>query len=139
MIEEAENTMSKATDPHPGNNHGNEHPKPTTPAPAGYFTTPEPAPTLGPEPATDPLPDSGAAATVANHSTVTAVKAVRHPVRVGTVVWGAVVLVMGLLIILSTQLNLDLNAGLTAMWLLLGAGVAMLAGGVIDLIRKKHP
>ncbi|ALV46358.1 hypothetical protein MB46_13560 [Arthrobacter alpinus] len=63
----------------------------------------------------------------------------RHPARVGTIVWGAVVLVIGLLVILSSQLNLDLDAGQTAMWLLLGAGVAMVAGGAVKLLSKKRP
>ncbi|UIK88209.1 hypothetical protein [Arthrobacter polaris] len=52
----------------------------------------------------------------------------RKPVRVGTVVWGAVVVVLSVLIMLSSQLGLRLDAGQTAMWVLLGAGVAMVAG-----------
>ena len=62
-----------------------------------------------------------------------------HPARVGTIVWGAVVVVIGLLVILGSQLNLDLDAGQTAMWLLLGAGVAMVAGGAVKLLGKKQP
>lgn len=142
MNEGMEHTMSKAPDPRLGSNADNEQPKATTPAPAGYFSTPEPAPVFGPEPAAGPDTDSVTAATSgtpasAGNATTTA-QAVRHPVRVGTVVWGAVVLVLGTLTIVNTQLNLDLNAGLTAMWLLLGAGVAMLAGGIIDVMRRKQ-
>ena len=60
-----------------------------------------------------------------------------HPARVGTIVWGAVVLVLGILIIVMNQAGLDLDAGQTAMWLLLGAGVAMVAGGAVKLLSKK--
>ncbi|WP_425859941.1 hypothetical protein [Arthrobacter sp. TWP1-1] len=62
-----------------------------------------------------------------------------HPARVGTIVWGAVVLVLGILIIVMNQAGLDLDAGQTAMWLLLGAGVAMVAGGAVKLLGKKQP
>lgn len=60
----------------------------------------------------------------------------RHPARVGTIVWGAVVVVLAVLIIVASRTGLDLDARLTAMWLLLGAGVAMVAGGAIKLLRK---
>lgn len=60
-----------------------------------------------------------------------------HPVRVGTIVWGAVVLALAILIILSSQLGLDLDAGQTAMWFLLGAGVAMVSGGVVKILSRK--
>lgn len=61
----------------------------------------------------------------------------RAPARVGTVVWGAVVVLIATLIIVSSQLELSLDAAQTAMWLLLGAGVAMVAGGAVNLFRKK--
>ena len=61
----------------------------------------------------------------------------RHPLRVGTLVWGAVVVVLGILVIVVTQAGLSLDAGQTAMWLLLGAGVAMVAGGAINLLQHK--
>lgn len=63
-------------------------------------------------------------------------KPARHPARVGTIVWGAVVVVLAVLIIIASRTGLDLDARLTAMWLLLGAGVAMVAGGAIKLLRK---
>ncbi|POH74177.1 hypothetical protein [Arthrobacter glacialis] len=58
-------------------------------------------------------------------------------VRVGTIVWGAVVVALGILIILTRQAGLSLDAGQTAIWLLFGAGVAMVAGGAINLLRRK--
>ncbi|WP_258066562.1 hypothetical protein [Arthrobacter sp. GMC3] len=62
-----------------------------------------------------------------------------HPVRVGTIVWGAVVVALGILVILTRQAGLSLDAGQTAIWLLLGAGAAMVAGGAVNLFRKKQP
>lgn len=59
-------------------------------------------------------------------------------VRVGTIVWGAVVIALGVLVILIRQAGLQLDAGQTAMWLLFGAGVAMVAGGTVNLLRKKQ-
>lgn len=61
----------------------------------------------------------------------------RHPVRVGTIVWGAVVLVLGILIIVTRQAGLNLDAGATVIWLLFGAGLAMVAGGAVNLLRRK--
>lgn len=58
-------------------------------------------------------------------------------VRMGTIVWGAVVVALGILIILTRQAGLSLDAGQTAIWLLFGAGVAMVAGGAINLLRRK--
>ncbi len=65
--------------------------------------------------------------------------AIKHPVRVGTIVWGAVIIAAGILIIISSQLNLDLDAGLSVMWLLLGAGVAMVAAGAVKLLQRSRP
>ncbi|MGO4383278.1 hypothetical protein [Specibacter sp. RAF43] len=60
-----------------------------------------------------------------------------HPVRVGGIVWGAVAVTVGILIILTRQLGLNLDAGQSAMWLLFGAGLAMVAGGAVTIARKK--
>lgn len=60
-----------------------------------------------------------------------------HKVRVGTIVWGAVVVVLGVLVILSRATGLSLPPGQTAMWLLFGAGVAMVVGGAIQLLTRK--
>ncbi|MGA7205447.1 MAG: hypothetical protein WBX27_12545 [Specibacter sp.] len=62
-----------------------------------------------------------------------------HPIRVGTIVWGAVVVALGILVILTRQAGLALDAGQTAIWLLFGAGVAMVAGGAVNVFRKKTP
>lgn len=61
----------------------------------------------------------------------------KPPLRVGTMVWGATVLVLGVLLITVRQAGLVLDAGQTAIWLLLGTGVAMIASGVVHLLRRK--
>ncbi|GAA5230561.1 hypothetical protein [Arthrobacter cryoconiti] len=60
-----------------------------------------------------------------------------HKVRVGTIVWGAVVVILGVLVILSRATGLSLPPGQTAMWLLFGAGVAMVVGGAIHLLTRR--
>lgn len=102
--------------------------------PAGYFTNP----TVAPDPVHDTSLGFGQDSSAA-HNLATDTKIGRAPVRVGTIVWGAVVLAAGILIILTSQLGLNLNTGLTAMWLLLGAGVAMVAGGAVNLMRRRQP
>lgn len=67
----------------------------------------------------------------------TAPAEIRHPVRAGTMVWGAVVVVIGVLVIITRQAGLQLDAGQTSMWLLFGAGLAMVAGGAVNVLRRK--
>ena len=61
----------------------------------------------------------------------------RLPVRVGTLVWGAVVVVIGLLVLATRQAGLQLDTGQATMWLLFGAGLAMVAGGAVNVLRRK--
>ena len=96
--------------------------------PAGYFTDPSLSPTRE---------AAAGSETPERQNSPAGTQPGRHPARVGTIVWGAVVLVAGILLILATQLNLNLDAGLTTMWLLLGAGVAMVAGGAVNLMQRK--
>ncbi|MFC8303040.1 hypothetical protein ACFUCV_05065 [Specibacter sp. NPDC057265] len=63
----------------------------------------------------------------------------KHTLRAGTLVWGAVIVAAGILIILSTQLDMALDPGLTAMWMLLGAGALMVAAGAWKLLMKTRP
>lgn len=60
-----------------------------------------------------------------------------HPVRAGTMVWGAVVVVIGVLVIITRQSGLQLDTGQASMWLLFGAGLAMVAGGAVNVLRRK--
>lgn len=106
-----------------------EQPGSTHHAPAGYFADPA-GDTLPPaEPGTEPRAGDERPGTAG---------AGRHPARVGTIVWGTVVLVAGILVILGSQLSINLDPGLTAMWLLLGAGAAMVAGGAVKLLGRKQ-
>ena len=91
-------------------------PIPTEPIPTGPFPTSHPG-----------MPD------VLKH-----LESEGQTVRVGTIVWGAVVIALGILVILIRQAGLQLDAGETAMWLLFGAGLAMVAGGTVNLLRKKQ-
>jgi predicted phage tail protein len=59
-----------------------------------------------------------------------------HPARVGSIVWGAILAVVGVLMITARQAGLSLDAGQTAMWLLFGAGLAMVLGGAVSIIRR---
>lgn len=61
----------------------------------------------------------------------------KHPVRMGTVVWGALIVALGLLLLTIRQTNIEIDPAQTAMWLLLGAGVMMVAGGAVHIFRKK--
>lgn len=125
--------MNKSTEPidHPAGHSGAGNFETTHRPPAGYFTAPETDADTTAEPA-------AGTETPAAAEPPAVPEAVRHPARVGTIVWGAVVLVAGILLILSSQLDLRLDAGLTVMWLLLGAGVAMVAGGAANLLRKRR-
>lgn len=60
-----------------------------------------------------------------------------RPARIGTIIWGLVVVTLGSLLILTSQARLELDFTVTAMWLLLGAGAAMLIGGAVQLMRRK--
>lgn len=123
--------MDYPTEPldQPARQSGDSDSGTTDQPPAGYFTTPSPAPAA--KAADDPE-------TQGQRETSAVTRAVRHPARVGTIVWGAVVLVAGVLLILSSQLDLNLDPGLTTMWLLLGAGIAMVAGGAVNLLHKRQ-
>lgn len=61
----------------------------------------------------------------------------RHPARVGSIVWGAIVVVVGVLMIAARQAGLSLDAGQTAMWVLFGAGLAMVLGGAVSIMRRR--
>lgn len=130
---QVENTVDNPTESfeQPERMTGGSTPRP----PAGYFTDPSPTPVRDPA-VGDPAVDSE---TPEHQNPTAAERPARHHARVGTIVWGGVVLVAGILLILATQVDLDLDAGLTTMWLLLGAGVAMVAGGAVNLLRRKQP
>ena len=59
------------------------------------------------------------------------------PVRVGTVVWGLIVAVLGTLIIIARQASIQLDPTLVTIWLLLGAGLAMVTGGIVSAAARR--
>lgn len=60
-----------------------------------------------------------------------------RPVRIGTVVWGLIVAVLGALIIIARQAAVQLDPAQVAIWLLLGAGFAMVVGGVASAATRR--
>ncbi|WP_427015329.1 hypothetical protein ACQCSX_10790 [Pseudarthrobacter sp. P1] len=100
-------------------------------APAAPATEPVPA----------PAPGSGAPAPMAPGSKDPAPgdPADRKPLPlVGTVVWGLVLAFLALLTIVVRQSGIVLDLGQTLIWLLLGAGLAMVVGGALSLGRRKR-
>ncbi|PYG99614.1 hypothetical protein CVV67_14890 [Arthrobacter stackebrandtii] len=86
---------------------------------------------------TEPFNSHAAPGTPAAERQEPATRPAGHTLRVGTMVWGAVVVALGILVIVVNQAGLNLDAAQTAMWLLLGAGVAMVAGGAVNLLQRK--
>lgn len=86
--------------------------RPPAPAPG---PTPAPVPAPAPAPATPPGPE----------------------LRVGTVVWGLVVAVVGIGIV-SFAWGARIDGGLALIVLLAGAGVALLAGSLVVAVRRPH-
>ncbi|MDQ6755288.1 MAG: hypothetical protein M3017_18250 [Actinomycetota bacterium] len=60
-----------------------------------------------------------------------------RPVRIGTVVWGLIVAVLGALIIIARQAPIQLDPAQVAIWLLLGAGFAMVIGGIASAATRR--
>ncbi|HEY8295691.1 MAG TPA: hypothetical protein VIG41_10160 [Micrococcaceae bacterium] len=60
-----------------------------------------------------------------------------RPVRIGTVVWGLIVAVLGALIIIARQASIQLDPAQVAIWLLLGAGFAMVIGGIASAATRR--
>ena len=61
-----------------------------------------------------------------------------RPLRVGTIVWGLVLAVVGALI-LSVQLTgVRLDTGMVLLGLLIGAGAALVIGGLLAVLGKRQ-
>jgi hypothetical protein len=63
-------------------------------------------------------------------------RAGRRPVRVGTVVWGLVVAVCGVLA-LAVAGGASVDGGTVAIGVLAGAGVALVAGSIVTGVRRR--
>jgi predicted phage tail protein len=55
----------------------------------------------------------------------------------GTIVWGLIAIAVGLLVLLSVLWDISFNAGHVLIALLIGSGIALVAGGVWSMLRTK--
>ena len=60
------------------------------------------------------------------------------PARVGTVVWGLIVLALAALIIVSQLGIVTLNGTYVLIGLMIGAGVALVAGGLLSARKRDN-
>lgn len=106
-----------------GTSHESAAPRPAAAAeaPAPPRPTAAPAPTSAPAPAPAPPPATPAG----------------PELRVGTVVWGLVVAVVGIGIV-SFAWGARIDGGLALIVLLAGAGVALLVGSLVVALRRPH-
>lgn len=58
-------------------------------------------------------------------------------VRAGTVVWGLIAIAVGVLVLLSQLVDINLDMGLVLMGLLVGTGVALVIGGLVSMTGRK--
>ncbi|MBG6182350.1 hypothetical protein IWX65_000279 [Arthrobacter sp. CAN_A214] len=54
----------------------------------------------------------------------------------GTIVWGAVILVIGSLVLLNQLTDIQFDTGIVLMGLLVGTGAALVIGGALAMARK---
>ncbi|MBG6216334.1 hypothetical protein IWX75_000778 [Arthrobacter sp. CAN_A6] len=59
----------------------------------------------------------------------------RRP-RPGTIVWGAVILAIGSLVLLNQLTDIQFDTGIVLMGLLVGTGAALVIGGALAMARK---
>mgnify|MGYP000350549785 CR=1 FL=1 len=62
----------------------------------------------------------------------------RSPARVGTVVWGLTVVALAALIIISRLGIVALNGTYVLIGLMIGAGAALIVGGVVSARRRDN-
>lgn len=57
----------------------------------------------------------------------------KHRPRVTTIIWGAVILAVSLLVLLGQFIELSIDPVVVALGLLVGVGLALIAGGILSL------
>ena len=62
----------------------------------------------------------------------------RRPLRVGTIVWGLVLAVVGALILAVQLTGIRLDTGMVLLGLLIGAGAALVIGGLLAVLGRNH-
>jgi hypothetical protein len=53
----------------------------------------------------------------------------------GTIVWGLIAIAVGLLVLASLWWNISLNLGYVLIAILIGSGIALVAAGILSVIR----
>jgi len=86
----------------------------------------------------DPAPDSYTKETPTAESTRTTEPAGPAPTRVGTVVWGLVVLALAVLIIIAQLGVVTLNGTYVLIGLMIGAGAALVVGGLLSARKRDN-
>lgn len=66
----------------------------------------------------------------------------RHPgrrgMRVGTIVWGLVLISLAALLLAVRLTDIRLDAGLVALGLIIGAGTALVVGGLLSALGRRN-
>ncbi|GAA1342932.1 hypothetical protein [Arthrobacter roseus] len=68
----------------------------------------------------------------------TVVEPRRHETRTGTVVWGLIVVVIGLAFITAQLTDIELDPVIVLLVILLGSGLALVAAGFIAAARGRN-
>jgi hypothetical protein len=55
----------------------------------------------------------------------------------GTIVWGLIAVAVGLLVLLSVLWDISFDVGHVLIALLIGSGIALVAGGIWSVLRNK--
>lgn len=61
----------------------------------------------------------------------------RRPMRVGTIVWGLVLISVASLLLAVRVADVQLDAGLVALGLTIGAGTALVVGGLLTAVNRR--
>jgi hypothetical protein len=71
---------------------------------------------------------------------VTAVPTSARPVRVGTVVWGFIIIGLAAMFFTFAQFDLSrFNPAIVLTWVILGVGALAVVGGIVGaLLRRRH-
>lgn len=86
----------------------------------------------------DPAPDSYTKETPTAESNGSTEPTGPTPTRVGTVVWGLVVLALAVLIIIAQLGVVTLNGTYVLIGLMLGAGAALVVGGLVSAKKRDN-
>ncbi|WP_267275896.1 hypothetical protein [Arthrobacter sp. CDRTa11] len=86
----------------------------------------------------DPAPDSDTKETPTAGSSVWTESTGPAPTRVGTVVWGLVVLALAALIIIAQLGIVTLNGTYVLIGLMIGAGAALVVGGLLSARKRDN-